>query len=263
MTKETNTPKTVVITGGSAGIGLETAKLLLSQNHPQSSIRYRVALIGKHKDKLSMAQKAISEDPSLVTTYSCDLAKPEQIKETCLRIMETHRNVYGLVNNAGVYPFGGLQNTSEEDWDQTLAVNLKAAFLTTKHLLPALKKSKVARIINISSTAGLLPNHFALAYSVSKAGLIQLTKTLAKELGKDGITVNCLCPGIVKTPLHETYHASKSEMEQFYAKRGAAYPLGRVGETSDIASAIQFYLSEHSSWITGDVMVIDGGRLLT
>ena len=92
--------------------------------------------------------------------------------------------------------------------------------------------------------------------------MIHMTKTLAKELGKDGITVNCVAPGVVRTPLHASYHTSQSELEEFYAKRGASFPLGRVGVPRDVAGAIGFLLSKEASWITGDVLVTDGGRLL-
>jgi NAD(P)-dependent dehydrogenase (short-subunit alcohol dehydrogenase family) len=118
------------------------------------------------------------------------------------------------------------------------------------------------RIVNVSSTAGILPNHFALAYSVSKAALNHMSRTLAKELGKDNITVNCVCPGLVRTPLHDAYHQSESELEEFYAKRGAAIPLGRVGEPGDVAGVIRFLLSEEANWITGEILTVDGGRLL-
>jgi NAD(P)-dependent dehydrogenase (short-subunit alcohol dehydrogenase family) len=92
--------------------------------------------------------------------------------------------------------------------------------------------------------------------------MVHLTKTLAKELGKDNITINCVCPGIVRTPMHETYHRNETELEAFYAKRGAAFPLGRVGEPRDVAGAIRFFLGDDAAWVTGDVLVVDGGRLL-
>ena len=92
--------------------------------------------------------------------------------------------------------------------------------------------------------------------------MIQFTKTIAKEVGKDGITANCVCPGIVRSPLHEATHASRSDLEEFYARRGSSVPLGRVGEPKDIAGAIRFYLSDDAAWITGDTCIIDGGRLL-
>ncbi len=257
--------KTVVITGGATGIGFEVAKKLVKSN------RYRVALIGKDASKLEEAQAALlgefsgdsSKARNLVTTFHADLSQSSSTKKVFERVLQTHNQIYGLVNNAGVYPFGGITNTSESQWDEVMNLNLKAYFLSAQALVPVLSKNPGgARIVNVSSTAGILPNHFALAYSVSKAAVIQLTKTLAKELGKDGITVNCVCPGIVRSPMHENYHASKRELQDFYARRGSAFPMGRVGEPEDIASVIQFFLSEEASWVTGDVFVADGGRLL-
>lgn len=247
--------KTIVITGGSSGIGLETAKILTQE--PGT----KLVLIGRDIDRLKEAESVLG--PEKAVSYSCDLSDSKQIHATLDKIIDTQKNLYGLINNAGVYPFGGLQTTSEEEWDRTFNINLKSAFLFSQKLAPYLAKhSSGGRILNISSTAGILPNHFALAYSVSKAALIQLTKTLAKELGKDQITVNCICPGVVRTPLHESYHVNHRELEEFYSRRGAAFPMGRVGESQDIAQAVEFLLSEKSAWTTGHVMVIDGGRLL-
>jgi meso-butanediol dehydrogenase/(S,S)-butanediol dehydrogenase/diacetyl reductase len=252
-----STLKTVVITGAASGIGLDTAKLLLETGG------YRVLLVGRDGDKLNTAAKELGGPTDSVATFECDLADAKQIRKTVEKITATHKSIYGLVNNAGVYPFGGLAATTEAIWDDAMDVNLKGPFLLTQALVPYLAKSQDgARIVNVSSTAGLLPNHFALAYSISKAALIHMTRTLAKELGKDGITVNCVCPGIVRTPMHEAYHANTSELEHFYAKRGAAFPMGRVGEPRDISGAIRFFLSPEAGWVTGDVCVVDGGRLL-
>lgn len=267
----TNTPKaitkekrTVVITGGGSGIGRETARQLLETR------LYRLILVGKDQDKLEETQSlllaSVKGDPKkeeLVSHYVVDLMKDDEIIECTQKILTQHKTIYGLVNNAGVYPFGGIQETKAHVWDEAMQVNLKAAFLMSQGLLPGLKKSQDgARIVNVSSTAGLLPNHFALAYSVSKAALIHLTKTLAKELGKNNITVNCVAPGIVRSPLHETYHHPNSDLESFYAKRGATFPLGRVGEPADVASVIKFFLSSEASWSTGETFISDGGRML-
>ncbi len=249
--------KTVLITGGGSGIGYETAKKLLETKE------YHVVLMGKSREKLEDAATSLGVGPELVSISACDLKEPDQISKAIEKIVGTYKSIYGLVNNAGIYPFGGLHSTTEEAWDETFAVNLKAPFLLIQAVAQSMVKNPAGgRIVNVSSTAGILPNHFALAYSVSKAALNHLTRTLAKELGKDNITVNCVCPGIVRTPLHEAYHQSQSELEEFYAKRGAAFPLGRVGEPQDVASVIQFFLSDQASWVTGDIFVVDGGRLL-
>jgi len=254
---ERRSQKTIIITGGGSGIGLETARLLLED----SSIR--VVLIGKEQDKLDDGIRSLEEKGERAVGMVCDLSQPAQVQKTADRIIASQKHLYGLVNNAGIYPFGSLQTTTLESWNETFQVNLTAAFILIQALAPYFARHpEGARVVNVSSTAGILPNHFALAYSVSKASLIQLTRTLAKELGKDGITVNCVCPGIVRTPLHDAYHANTKDLEDFYARRGAAFPLGRVGEPRDVASAIRFFLSEDSSWVTGDVFLVDGGRLL-
>jgi NAD(P)-dependent dehydrogenase (short-subunit alcohol dehydrogenase family) len=250
--------KTVIITGGGSGIGYETAKLLLETR------QYRIALVGRNKAKLDEAAKSLDGGGEQVLTFACDLRDSAQLKKTVEKITAiSTKGIYGLINNAGIYPFGGLANTTEASWDEAMDVNLKAPFLMIQAVVPAMIKGREGgRIVNVSSTAGILPNHFALAYSVSKAALLHLTRTLAKELGPHNITVNCVCPGIVKSPLHEAYHNSQSEVEEFYAKRGAAFPLGRVGEPRDIAGSIRFFMSDDAAWVTGDVSIVDGGRLL-
>ena len=254
---ERPTLKTVLITGGGSGIGFTLAERLLATG------QYRLALLGRDRGKLEDAATKLGGASDHLSLFSCDIRDAGQVKKTVDKITGTYKGIYGLVNNAGVYPFGGISTTTEQSWDEAMDINLKGAFLLTQAVVPAMAKNpNGGRIVNVSSTAGLLPNHFALAYSVSKAALIHMTRTLAKELGKDNITVNCVCPGIVRSPLHEAYHQSESEVEQFYAKRGATFPLGRVGEPKDVAGPIQFFLSEDAAWVTGDVFVVDGGRLL-
>ncbi len=255
--------RTVLITGGGSGIGLETARMLL-----EPSLKIRVVLLGRDRNRLEAASefllKATGASEHQVAVQVCDLRNADQIAKTLERILSGCKNIYGLVNNAGIYPFGGLSDTTESIWDEAMDVNLKAPFLLIQSVAPCMAKNENGgRIINVSSTAGILPNQSALAYSVSKGAIVHLTKALAKELGKDKITVNCVCPGIVRSPLHETYHASDIELEEFYVKRGAVLPLGRVGESRDVAGAIRYFLSDDASWVTGEIFVVDGGRLVS
>ena len=144
--------KTIVITGGGSGIGLEAGKMLLETR------KYRLAIMGKEDAKSKEAVEALDPSQDLATFYPCDLRDTTQLRKTIEKITATHKSIYGLVNNAGIYPFGGLTNTTEKDWDETFDVNLKAAFLTIQHLVGHMKKSRDgARIVNVSSTAGILP----------------------------------------------------------------------------------------------------------
>jgi NAD(P)-dependent dehydrogenase (short-subunit alcohol dehydrogenase family) len=248
--------KTVVITGGGSGIGFSVAKFLIAAG-------YRVVLLGRSKKKLENALKSLDASSEVANFLVCDLRNKDHIQKAVQKITSIYKNVYALVNNAGIYSLGGLFETSESTWDEAMSINLKGSFLLSQCLAPMMvKNSDGGRIVNISSTAGVLPNHLALAYSVSKAALIQLSLTMAKELGKENITVNCICPGVIRTSLHEFYHSSKSELEEFYAKRGSTIPLGRVGNPEEVAACVGYFLSEQASWITGNVFVIDGGRLL-
>jgi NAD(P)-dependent dehydrogenase (short-subunit alcohol dehydrogenase family) len=248
--------KTVVITGGGSGIGFSIAKLLLADG-------YRVVLLGRNKKKLENALKTLGANSEVANFLVCDLRNKDHIQKTVQKIISIYKDVYALVNNAGIYSLGGLFETSELVWDEAMNINLKGSFLLSQCLAAEMiKNSYGGRMIHISSTAGILPNHLALAYSVSKAALIQLSLTMAKELGKENITVNCICPGIVRTSLHESYHSSKSDVEEFYAKRGATIPLGRVGEPEEVAASVRYFLSEQAGWVTGNVFVMDGGRLL-
>ena len=256
-TEKTQQLKTVLITGGGSGIGLETAKLLMESS-------YRLVLLGRNRERLEEAARSLGGISERVSIMPCDLRQPAEINKTVQKVLGNYKGIYALVNNAGIYPLGGLSDTSEDSWNTAMEVNLRGPFLMIQAVAEAMAKNpNGGRIVNVSSTAGILPNHFALAYSVSKAGLIHLTRTVAKELGKDNITVNCVCPGIVRTPLHEGYHSSRTDLEEFYAKRGASLPLGRIGETRDVAGAVRFFLSEDAAWVTGETLIVDGGRLLS
>ena len=128
--------------------------------------------------------------------------------------------------------------------------------------LPAMIEQGKGVIVNMASIGGVVAVRERAAYCTTKFAVVGLTKSLALDHAHQGIRVNCICPGIVRSPMHEAYHRSESELQEFYAKRGATFPLGRVGESRDVAGAVRFFLGPDSAWVTGDVFVVDGGRLL-
>lgn len=257
--KLTDHKKTIVVSGGGSGIGLEAIRMLAESNKD-----YHCVALCINRAQMESAAKELETYRAQVSFFTCDLKDPEQIRQTIQKISSTQKCIYGLINNAGIYPFGGLADTKLSSWDETFDTNLKSAFLLTQGLLPLMKENglDMGRVVSIASTAGILPNQHALAYSVSKAALIQFAKTIAKEIGPFGITSNVICPGIIKSPMHETYHESDSKLEEFYHRRGSSFPMGRVGEPRDVAAAIKFLMGDDSSWMTGEVLVVDGGRLL-
>lgn len=258
MNKGQPNKKTIVVSGGGSGIGLETIKALVETGE------YNCVALCLNRVQMETAAKELESYRENVSFFTCDLRDPEQIRLTVKKIATTQKCVYGLVNNAGIYPFGSLADTTLDTWNETFDINLKSAFLLTQGLLPLIKDNGLGagRIVSIASTAGILPNQHALAYSVSKAALLHFGKTIAKEVGQFGITSNIVSPGIIKSPMHETYHESDAKLEEFYHRRGSSFPMGRVGEPRDVSSAVKFIISDDASWMTGEILVVDGGRLL-
>lgn len=166
-----------------------------------------------------------------------------------------------LVNNAGHLEEGPLLQTTEAGWERTMAVHLRCPFLCCKKLVPYMIKQKMGKIINISSTSGFLGG-WGLAYSTAKGGLIILTKSLARDMAKYNIMVNCVAPGPTVTDLPGGYHSEPQTKEKYErrrkeAKKSREFPLGRVGEPEDIASAVLFLIS--NDYITGETIFVSGG----
>ena len=248
--------KNAVITGGSDGIGLGIAKAFAREGA-------NLLLIGKDPEKLQKAQQALLNEFGVqVHTLSADLSKTETVAEVVKGIEELLSKVDILVNNAGLGKFIPFEQVDSTLYDAHFNLNVKAPYFLTQGLLPALVKSK-GNVINISSYFAhrMLPNRATTVYSATKGALNSFTKALAFEVGHLGVRVNAIAPGSISTPqFNRNLQALTPEKQAaFEAMVKEIYPLQHIGTPEDIAKACVFLASDNASWITGTVLVVDGG----
>jgi len=174
-------------------------------------------------------------------------------------VIETYGKIDILVNNAGLYGHGDSINTDEEQWDKIMAVNLRAAFLCCKHCIPEMIESGGGVVINVSSEAGIVAIKNQVAYNVSKAGLISLTKSVAVDFASQNIRANCICPGTTETPLAVSDLAKQADPEKARRDLEKVRPANRLGKPEEIAYGILYLASDESSYATGAILSIDGG----
>ena len=237
----------MVITGASRGIGRAIA-LGAAQNGADVAIIYA----GNENAAVLTCEQALNLGVK-AELYRCDVADWDESKVVCERILSDFETVDILVNNAGVAKDNLLLRMGEEDFDKVIGVNLKGAFNLTRHLSRRILKSPSGRIINISSVSGMMGNPGQANYSAAKAGLIGFTKTIAKEFAGRNVTCNAIAPGFIDTDMTNALPpAVKRQLVD-------AVPLGRAGSAEDVANLAVFLASELSSYITGEVIRVDGG----
>jgi len=239
--------KTAVITGASRGIG-KAITLNMAQNGAH------VAIIFAGNDKAADdVEKQAKNFGVKAKTYKCDVSDFNESMIVCKKIIADFGSVDILVNNAGIVKDNLLLRMNEADFDNVIDVNLKGAFNFIRHLSRSIMKSAVGRIINISSVSGMMGNPGQANYSAAKAGMIGLTKTAAKEFAGKNVTCNAIAPGFIETDMTAALPQSVKE----YADN--AIPLKRMGTANEIANVAVFLASEQSSYITGEVIRVDGG----
>ena len=235
-----------MITGAGQGIGAAIAQHLGASG-------CKLVLVDINKDHLSSLSKQLTDQGIENMPITLDVTKKAEIEKSFAAVIERFGTIDVLVNNAGIIRDGFISKISEQDWDQVLDVNLKAAFLCCQAVFPIMKENKYGKIINIVSRAWL-GNIGQANYSASKGGLVSLTRTLALEFARYQINVNAVAPGLINTPM--TQGMPEAARERLLRMQ----PTGKMGSVDDIAAAVNFLASDQSQFITGQIIHVDGGK---
>ena len=238
-----------LVTGASQGIGRACALELALAGAT-------VALAARSADKLAALAEEITASGGQAAAFTLDVASEESLKSGAKAVLERYGKVEILVNNAGITRDGLMMRMKRADWDDVLSTNLTGAFLLTQALLPAMLKNRWGRIINITSVVGRTGQAGQVNYASSKAGLIGLTRSLAREVASRGITANAVAPGYIETPMTAVLDDKQRQAMM------ATIPLGRPGTAEDIAQSVAFLASDAAAYITGHVLDVNGGMFM-
>ena len=240
--------KTALVTGASRGIGEGVALALASEGA-------RLILLARGEERLEAVAERVDALGVECSTLPIDVTDREGVSGAVSEWTETGGPIEILVNNAGTNVRKKADEYTLDEWDHLIDLNLTSAFHVSRLVLPGMREAGYGRIVNVSSVSGLVALPTGVCYAAAKAGMIQMTKNLAREWGPDGITVNCVAPGYVRTELTEPVLSDPRFLERVLA----ATPVGRIGAPEDVANAIAFLCSPAASWINGVCLPLDGG----
>ena len=239
--------KTAIVTGGATGIGAATVRALCKQG-------YSVAIVYHSSEENALAlSSGLISDGFDAFPVKADVRNPDEVNEAVNRVFRLNRRIDVLVNNAGLSLSKLTQDVTDAEWADVLGVNLSGAFYFCRAVLPHMIRAQAGRIVNIASMWGQAGASMEVAYSAAKAGVIGLTKALAKETALSGITVNCVAPGAVDTAMMASF--SEADVQALCEE----IPVGRLGTPEEVAKAVAFFTAEENGYITGQVLGVNGG----
>lgn len=242
--------KLALITGAAQGIGKASAERFLKED-------YQVAVVDINKEKLEKVYLSGDYDKERILIYGCDISDSTAVNGMVASLLQKSKHIDVLVNCAGIVQTSKIRDMSDAEWERTFKVNLFGMFYLCRAVIPTLESQKHGKIVNVSSLAGKNGGiNSGAAYSASKAGVISLSRTLSKELASYNINVNAIAPGMVDTEILKLY------TEEQRANTMKTIPLGRFASPKEIANVIYFLSSEESSYITGELIDINGGTYL-
>ncbi len=240
-----------IVTGAGSGIGRACAIALARAGA-------RVALVGRRRDRVEEVAREIGDCSFAI---AADVSETNEINRVLDETVSRFGQINFLLNNAGVLHVGNAEQITEDQWDQTFNLNVRAVWLLSRAALPHMRKAGGGSIMNVASTLGVVGARNRAAYAASKGAVVLLTKSMAIDHGHENIRVNAICPSFVETELTERVLRQAADPTAIRRERTAAHPIGRLGRPEDVAGLAVYLASDESSWVTGAILPVDGGYL--